>query len=111
MTAIPSSTKNGYAHKRGDEAFNPPIDGFVAEYTAPYWTWKRLSMFVLTVKNGRTPTPGAWHALQRGIPSLSLTKKAWLYRQLKSYFSTEVMKYLFSGWSPPAAPMGLDPWL
>jgi hypothetical protein len=85
--------------------------GYVAESITPYWTWKRLGMFVLIMRNGRTPTRGEWQALLREIPSLSVTKRIWLYRQLKPYFSPEAMKYLFSGWRPPSSPMDLGPWL
>ncbi|MDD1673905.1 MAG: hypothetical protein LUO93_12340 [Methanomicrobiales archaeon] len=88
-----------------------PVLGFAAESFILYWTWKRLAMFVLSLRSGRVPTPGEWQALHREIPSLSPAKKIWLYRQLKSNFSPEAMKYLFEGWKPPSSPVDLDFWL
>jgi hypothetical protein len=107
MSATPTSAEARYRN----EWFAPLSDGYAAETVAPYWTWKRLSMFVLTMKTGRTPTPGEWQALHREIPGLSLTKKIWLYRQMRSYFSPEALNYLFRGWRPPSPNVNLDPWL
>jgi hypothetical protein len=88
-----------------------PLHGSAEEPGTTYWTWRRLSMFVLAVGGGRTPTLGEWQALHREIPGLSVTKKTWLYRQLQSYFSPDALRYLFGGWQPVSTIESLDVWL
>ncbi len=88
-----------------------PLNGSAEEPGITYWTWRRLSMFVLAVGGGRTPTLGEWQSLHREIPGLSVTKKTWLYRQLQAYFSSEALRYLFGGWQPASTMESLDLWL
>jgi hypothetical protein len=111
MSVIQGSSEIHYLCGGRCESFTPPVNEYAAEPAATYWTWRRLTMFVMTLKNGRSLTPGEWQALHREIPSLSLSKKTWLYRQLKSYLTSEALKYLFSSWRPPSPSVGLDQWL
>jgi hypothetical protein len=111
MTAVQDSTGIRYTGREEFEPFRSITEGYIAESITPYWTWKRLTMFVLTMRSGRSPTLGEWQALHREIPTLSVSKKTWLYRQMKSYFSPEAMQYLFGGWRPPSPTVDLDLWL
>jgi hypothetical protein len=81
------------------------------EFASSFWTWKRLRMIVIHVQDGRTLTPGEWHAIQRGIPYLSPAKRTWLYRQLRPYFTPQGLRYLFQGWRPSPSLTGLDTWI
>ncbi len=111
MNAVMEDSEYRYLFGKGSEAFPDLPVGYAEEGYPSYWTWRRLSMFVLSLRGGRLPTPGEWQALHREIPTLSMTKKIWLYRQLRLYFSTEALKYLFHGWRPPSPTMDLSPWL
>jgi hypothetical protein len=111
MTTIQDSVATGYTPRRKYEILMPPVAGYAGEPFPPYWTWRRLSMFVMAMKDGRSLTPGEWQALHREIPSLSPAKRIWLYQQLKLLFSPDAMSYLFGGWKPSASVVDLDMWL
>jgi hypothetical protein len=111
MPSTQESITGSYAPYGSHDTLTPQVSVLTAEPIAPYWTWKRLTMFVVILRNGRIPTPGEWQVLRREIPSLSEAKRIWLYQQLSSFYSREALKYLFDEWRPPSIPVDLDLWL